>query len=134
MIKHLHKQKIPIAVATSSTKPSTELKIAKYKETFSLFDHIVTGGSDPDVKQGKPSPDIFLVCASRFPDKPQPEKCLVFEDAPNGVTAAVRAGMQCVMVPDPHIEKEQTTHATLVLKSLKDIKLELFGLPPHTGM
>ena len=129
MIKHLHKNKIPIAVATSSTQDSADLKTAKYKDTFSLFNHIVTGGSDPEVKHGKPSPDIFLVCASRFKDMPDPQKCLVFEDAPNGVIAANKAGMQCIMVPDEHITPEQTLHATEVLKSLQDVKLELFGLP-----
>lgn len=129
LIKHLHRSKIPIAVATSSTKESADLKIAKYKDIFSLFNHMVTGGSDPDVKHGKPSPEIFLVCASRFEDSPAPEKCLVFEDAPNGVTAAKCAGMQCVMVPDNHITADQTSHATVVVKSLKDVKLEQFGLP-----
>ncbi|KAK5646730.1 hypothetical protein RI129_005194 [Pyrocoelia pectoralis] len=130
LIKHLHKHKIPIAVATSSSKDSADLKTAKYKNTFDLFNHIVTGGSDPEVKHGKPSPDIFLVCASRFKDLPDPRKCLVLEDAPNGVTAAVEAGMQCIMVPDEHITREQTLHATQVLQSLKDVQLELFGLPP----
>ncbi|KAF5275567.1 hypothetical protein FQA39_LY06679 [Lamprigera yunnana] len=130
LVKHLHKSQIPIAVATSSTEDSANLKTAKYKDIFSLFNHIVTGGSDPEVKNGKPSPEIFLVCASRFPDLPLPEKCLVFEDAPNGVTAAISAGMQCVMVPDSHIPTSKTTHATLVLKSLEDLKLEAFGLPP----
>ncbi|KAF5298495.1 hypothetical protein FQR65_LT01274 [Abscondita terminalis] len=130
LIKHLHKSKVPIAVATSSTKDSADLKIAKYDHIFSLFHHIVSGGSDPEVKNGKPSPEIFLVCASRFPDKPTPEKCLVFEDAPNGVTAAISAGMQCVMVPDEHVTPDKTSHATQVLKSLENIQLELFGLPP----
>jgi hypothetical protein len=38
--------------------------------------------------------------------------------------------MQSVMVPADYITEEQKSKATVVLKSLEDIKPELFGLPP----
>lgn len=107
-----------------------DLKTTHHRELFKLFNHRVCGSTDPEVKQGKPSPDIFLVAANRFSDKPTSENCLVFEDAPNGVTAATAAGMQCVMVPDEHVPLEMCKLATQVLKSLEDFKPEEFGLPP----
>lgn len=129
LVRHLHEHNIPIALATSSGADSVDVKTRKHQELFNLFGHKVMGSSDPEVKEGKPSPDIFLVAASRFPDKPNPAQCLVFEDAPNGVTAGISAGMQVVMVPDPRVHEEHRKHATVVLKSLEDFKPELFGLP-----
>ncbi|CAG9857955.1 unnamed protein product [Phyllotreta striolata] len=130
LVRHLHGHGVPIAVATSSSRESMELKTSRHRAVFDLFDHIVCGSTDEAVKMGKPAPDIFLVCAERFPDKPDPSSCIVFEDAPNGVKGAQSAGMQSVMVPAPYIPEELKKNATLVLDSLVQFKPELFGLPP----
>jgi pseudouridine 5'-phosphatase len=71
-VKHLHANNVPIALATSSSKESVEVKTTHHRELFELFGHKVMGSSDPDVKEGKPAPDIFLVAARRFADSPNP--------------------------------------------------------------
>lgn len=66
----------------------------------------------------------------RFSDNPKPEQCLVFEDAPNGVKAALTAGMQVVMIPDENVPVELRDDAHLVVNSIEQAPLGSFGLPP----
>ncbi|MEU1318236.1 HAD family hydrolase [Streptomyces tibetensis] len=47
--------------------------------------------SSQDVGRGKPAPDLFLYAAERM--RVAPERCVVVEDSPLGVRAAVAAGM-----------------------------------------
>lgn len=130
LIRHLHAKGIPICVATGSHKRHFELKTQRHGELFSLMHHIVLG-DDPEVKQGKPSPDIFLTAAKRFEGGPiDPQNILVFEDAPLGVCAAKSAGMLAVMVPDPRLDSSHHGGADQILSSLLDFNPSDWGLPP----
>ncbi|KAG8191837.1 hypothetical protein JTE90_022826 [Oedothorax gibbosus] len=129
LVRHLHANGIPIAIASSSKRATYELKISNHQDLFRLFHHTVLIPNDEEVKRGKPSPDALFVCCSRFDEKPSPVKVLVIEDAASGVQAARAAGMQVVMVPDPRIDAAFTENATLVLKSLEHFHPQLFGLP-----
>nr|XP_017248341.1 PREDICTED: (DL)-glycerol-3-phosphatase 2 isoform X3 [Daucus carota subsp. sativus]XP_017248343.1 PREDICTED: (DL)-glycerol-3-phosphatase 2 isoform X3 [Daucus carota subsp. sativus] len=130
LIRHLHANKVPICVATGSKKYHYELKTQRHQELFSLMHHIVNG-DDPEVKQGKPAPDIFLAAARRFEGGPvDPKKVLVFEDAPSGVLAAKNAGMSVVMVPDPRLDSSYLDTADKILKSLLEFQPADWGLPP----
>ncbi|KAG5668498.1 hypothetical protein PVAND_016437 [Polypedilum vanderplanki] len=130
LIRHLFNNKIPICIATSSSREAFMVKTMNHKELFKKFNHIVMGASDCEVKNGKPAPDIFLIAAKRFDDCPKNENCLVFEDSPSGVQAALSAGMQVVAVPDHRISKTKVKNATVILKSLNCFRPEEFGLPP----
>ncbi|KAK3015267.1 hypothetical protein RJ639_005687 [Escallonia herrerae] len=129
LIRHLHSHGIAICVATGSHRRHFELKTERHGELFSLMHHVVNG-DDPEVKKGKPSPDIFLAAAKRFEGGPvDPHKILVFEDAPSGVLAAKNAGMSVVMVPDPRLDKSFHDTADQVLSSLLDFEPSDWGLP-----
>ena len=106
-MRELASKQIPMAVATSSPRETFELKTQNHKDLFSLFHHVVCGSSDPEVKEGKPAPDIFQVCASRFSAPlPHPASCLVLEDSPAGVRAALAADMRYLEVGTEVVLKE----------------------------
>ncbi|CAH0731880.1 unnamed protein product, partial [Brenthis ino] len=131
LLSHLSKHKVPIGLATSSSKETYDLKTSRHQELFNLLQYKTWGSSDPDVKRGKPYPDVFFAACKKFPDKPSPDKCLVFEDSINGVKAAVAAGMQVVLVPDRRLDRSLVPEATLILNSMEDFRPEMFGLPPY---
>ena len=69
---------------------------------------------------GKPDPAVFLRAAERL--DVMPERCLVIEDSPNGVRAALAAGMVCVAIPDPHsVGHPAIAAAHMHLDSLSEI-------------
>jgi len=123
---HFFKHGIPQALATSSSSPMYEAKYEKHKKWFSQFKQIVRG-DDPELKEGKPAPDIFLIAAKRL--GVEPAECLVFEDAPSGMEAALAAGMSVVAVPDPNMDHSQYQNASQIISSLENFDPEYWGLP-----
>lgn len=88
-----HAGKVPIAVATGSTRLGAE-RTLQAVGLSDLIDEVVTAD---DVACGKPAPDVFLEAARRIEVPPQ--RCVAFEDAPAGIIAAQAAGMRVVSVP-----------------------------------
>ena len=83
------------------------------------FDTICTAD---DVEHTKPAPDLFLAALANL--NVPANQAIVFEDSPNGVLAANRAGIYCVAVPNPLTAQLSLDHADLVLNSLADLTLE----------
>ncbi|MEW5318824.1 MAG: hypothetical protein WDW38_010010 [Sanguina aurantia] len=130
LIRHLSAHGIPIAIATGSHRRHFLLKSSGHTELFSKFSVVVTGDM---VARGKPHPEIFQTAASLLLPLPaHPGCCLVFEDAPLGVVAAIAAGMPVVMVPDITLDQAvlEGTGAAEVLSSLAEFDPTKFGLPP----
>jgi len=69
--------------------------------------------SAEDVAISKPDPETFLQAAKLLGIPP--ERCVVFEDAPKGVEAAMRANMPCIVLTTMH-EKEEFLRYPNVLR------------------
>ena len=85
------KKGLKMALATSADKPKMDANLVELGMTESSFDAVVNG---LDVKNKKPSPEIYLMAAKLIGQRPS--ECLVVEDAVNGVEAAKRAGAKCL--------------------------------------
>lgn len=107
---------IKIAIVTSSTKEVIN-QYKKYGNVFDYFSLIVTGD---EVKEGKPSPDVYLYASSKI--GVDPSKCLVLEDSKNGIISASKANMIVCMIPDLIIPDEEVlSYKPFILKSLFDV-------------
>ncbi|MDF2820027.1 MAG: family hydrolase [Clostridiales bacterium] len=93
-LEYLYKSNIKIGIGTSNFRELTEAILNKY-EISHYFSGIATSC---EALQGKPAPDVFLLAANRI--GVHPNKCLVFEDIPNGIRAAKAAKMKCCAVYD----------------------------------
>ncbi len=85
---------IPRAVATSSLRERALHKL----RMAGLLDYFDTVCTASDVARPKPAPDVYLLAAGRL--QVAPAACLVLEDSPTGVRAALAAGMTAIQVPD----------------------------------
>jgi len=95
----------PMSVASGGQRPIVEATLEAIR-LRPLFDHVVTV---EEVARGKPSPELFLLAAERM--AVDPAECLVFEDSPEGMEAAARAGMRAVDVR-PHRSGASTGAST----------------------
>jgi len=126
LIKALAAAKYQLAVVSSTPKENIELitKTLGIKKYFSLF---VNGD---DVKEGKPSPQCFLLGAEKLGI--EAVNCVVMEDAVVGVRAAKRAGMYCIAVSNT-CPRQDIAEADIVIDSLAEINIktieELFSSP-----
>lgn len=114
LIKNLKKNRIKVAVISSSKNCRYVLKKAKI---YNLFKVVITGN---DIRRGKPNPDIFLLAAKQLGLRPK--ECIVVEDAVLGIKAAKRAKIKSVGI-DRHHKPEGLKAADLLVTNLKRVTL-----------
>lgn len=96
--------------------------VAPKLETLGLAGKFDCLKCEEDAPRAKPAPDLFLAAAEALAARPG--ECIAFEDSPNGVAAALSAGVFCVAVPNPVTRQLTIEGADITVDSLADLPLE----------
>lgn len=122
VMDYIHEAKLlglKLAIASSSPHSWVDHH-AKRLGILHYFDRVICA-DDVGVGRVKPNPDLFLLALKQL--QVQKEAAVIFEDSPNGVTAANRAGIFVVAVPNQVTALLVIKGANLILRSLSEIPL-----------
>lgn len=86
---------LKIGLASSSSKQW----VVDYLERFKILDYFQVIKTSDDVQKVKPDPELYVKALQEL--EVEANEALCFEDSLNGLTAAVGAGLHCVIVPNP---------------------------------
>lgn len=95
LITRLKANGIKVGLVTNSIRKTTEFML-EYAGLLHFMDVVIT---NEDVKEGKPSPEGYLLAMESLGVSPR--SCIVVEDGEYGITAAENAGARVVRVTEP---------------------------------
>ncbi|MFA5451814.1 MAG: tRNA (adenosine(37)-N6)-threonylcarbamoyltransferase complex dimerization subunit type 1 TsaB [Dehalococcoidales bacterium] len=122
LIIGLKKRKISMAIASSAPLENIRCIL----NTLGIRQYFRALVGEDDVSHGKPDPEVFLKAAEKL--GVLPDKCVVIEDALQGIKASKKARMACLAVAGSN-STDSLKEADLVVASLACINTdELLGL------
>jgi beta-phosphoglucomutase len=110
-----------LALATSADKIKMEINLREIGLTLNSFHSIITG---LDVRQKKPSPEIYLKAADCL--GLDPGVCLVVEDAVSGIEAGKAAGCKCLAITSS-FSADVLKNADWICDSLSNVPEEVLN-------
>ncbi len=124
--------RLRLAIATTTSRVNLEGLARRFSDDLNLdrFDAVVCG---EDVTALKPDPEVYRTALDRL-GLPA-GRCIAFEDTPNGVEAAIGAGLPVVATPSMYSTGQDFSAATVVLDDLTGFTLAAAGdlWPPSSG-
>lgn len=122
LMETLYRNKIPFCICTSTETDTA----THYMEMAGFLPYLQFLKGGEQVTRSKPDPEIFLQACEKAGVRP--EGCLVLEDSPNGIRAALAAGMQVIAIPDlVPVPEELKDRVTVEVVSAEEIPA-LMGL------
>lgn len=114
--------RVRMGIVTGSRRDHFEL-IHSATGLLRFFDFHITR---EDYVRAKPFPDAFLTALQRR--ELLAENCIVVEDSPRGCTAAVAAGLRCLVIPTPMTRGCEFPGAHKMLGDIGEIVPEILAL------
>lgn len=119
LLKKIKKSGLKLALCSGAKQWMIKIILDRFN-WHDYFEAVIS--SDHVNYIGKPNPEIYLYAARIL--KIEPESCLVFEDAENGVAAAKNAGMSCIGFKDLKINlPDDLSRADFIVNSFADKKI-----------
>lgn len=109
-----------LAVASSSSRAW----VTNHLDRLGLIDYFDALACADEVVYTKPYPDLYLQAMEKI--QVRAEQAIAFEDSLNGMLAAKRAGLFCVLVPNALTRYLSFEQVDLRLTSLTDFPLDAF--------
>lgn len=114
-LNDLKKHNIPVAIATSAARISTDNKL-RILGLSDFFDAIIT---TDDIQDHKPHPEAYLAAIQRL--GVSAPKCIVFEDSTAGIQAGNAAGAVVIGVTKYNDDKTTLANTALTIDDWRDI-------------
>lgn len=118
LIASLHKAGAALAIGSSGPPENVEAVL----KVFPGGMHFIATTNGKEIARGKPDPEVFLRAAHKL--GLPPERCVVVEDAPAGVTAGKAAGCAVIALTGT-TKREHLAGADLVVDSLCELTPEI---------
>lgn len=108
---------LKLGIASSSNRDWVVGNLAR----LGLLEYFEIVHTSDDVERTKPDPALYRLALESL--GLSPTEAIVFEDSPNGVSAAKEAGIYTVAVPNPLTARLNLDHADMVVESLAELTL-----------
>lgn len=118
LLEHYRSHGIKMVVASSASQVTIQMVF----DRFGIADYFLGRVSGADLKASKPHPEIFQKAAAMA--ETDISKCMVIEDATNGIMASHRAGIFCAAYKSPHTHLQDYSLANLVVEDHAELYLD----------
>ena len=129
LLNELRNAGFRLAIGSSAPRANVDMVL----DRLSVRDYFAACVTKEDVSNGKPAPDTFLAAAQKL--ELPPHRCVVVEDAVQGVEAGKAAGMPVIALTTTR-DRSALTQADMIADGLgelrvRDFKTLLNGVDPQ---